>query len=311
MLDLLAAVGGDGHDLPGGGFGDLVGLAEPGALEAGPAPLAGARRRQLMQHRVAGQPARPRHVLWQVPQRFAVVGRVSDDVHHPVRERCGEQFDQRGGGFHFGGAGALAGQVQPGEYRQAHVAGAERQLHDDPGGDEAVAVADLARRRAASVMLPARSPDLASPPPEHRVIDRYHQVRARFHQCQDHQCGGRQAQLVNLPAGPGEEVVRAVVWPHPRQAGPSSMPTTVRRRTCPARPATRPQNVPYPGAVKHRRSGASTASREAVDSALEASADSLTRGGYVTADASVFRQSRHVSQALPLPACRPMRRSRL
>ena len=173
-----------------------------------------------MQHRVAGQPARPRHVLWQVPQRFAVVGRVSDDVHHPVRERCGEQFDQRGGGFHFGGAGALAGQVQPGEYRQAHVAGAERQLHDDPGGDEAVAVADLARRRAASVMLPARSPDLASPPPEHRVIDRYHQVRARFHQCQDHQCGGRQAQLVNLPAGPGEEVVRAVVWPHPRQAGP-------------------------------------------------------------------------------------------
>src|SRR5438105_5550752 len=41
------------------------------------------------------------------------------------------------------------------------------------------------------------------------------------------------------------------------------MPTTVRRRTCPASPATRPQNVAKPGAVKHGRSSYSRSSSEA------------------------------------------------
>src|SRR2546429_9723842 len=41
------------------------------------------------------------------------------------------------------------------------------------------------------------------------------------------------------------------------------MPTTVRRRTCPASPATRPQNVAKPGAVKHGRSSYSRSGSEA------------------------------------------------
>src|SRR5262245_3405241 len=41
------------------------------------------------------------------------------------------------------------------------------------------------------------------------------------------------------------------------------MPTTVRRRTCPARPAASPQNVRNDRAVKHGRSAPSSAANEA------------------------------------------------
>src|SRR5580704_19790505 len=41
------------------------------------------------------------------------------------------------------------------------------------------------------------------------------------------------------------------------------MPHTVRRRTCPARPAASPQNVANDGAVKHGRSAPSSTASEA------------------------------------------------
>ena len=179
--DLLPAVGGDGHRVPGGGGGYVTGGAEPVPFGAGPAAAAGARRRQVIQHRVAGDPAGPGHVAGQGAQRRAVVGGVGHDVHRPVREGQCELADQGGGGLHLAVSVPLAGQVQPGQHRQAHRPGAERQPDHDPGGDKAVAVAELAQARGAAVVLPAGAVYLATAAAEHRIIDRDLQVSAGRH----------------------------------------------------------------------------------------------------------------------------------
>jgi len=67
-------------------------------------------------------------------------------------------------------------------------------------------------------MLPPGSVHLAPGPAEHRIIDRYPQVRARRHQQQHDQLRDGQAELVNFPAGPGEEVMRPVMRPGVLQA---------------------------------------------------------------------------------------------
>ena len=62
-------------------------------------------------------------------------------------------------------------------------------------------------------MLPARPVHLAPAAAEHRIIDRYPQVSARRHHQHHRQLRDRQAELVNLPAGAGEEIVRPVMRP--------------------------------------------------------------------------------------------------
>ena len=217
--DLLAAVGGDGHRVPGRVSGDVLDGAQAGALGARPAAAAGARRRQVIQHRVGRDAAGPGHVPRQGPQGRAVIGGISHHMDHPARERQGEQFDQGGGRLHLARPGPLAGQVQPGQHRQAHIAPAERQPDEDPGDHEAVAVTELVLARGAAVMLPARPVDLAAGPAEHRVIHRHLQVSAGWQHQQHRKLRDRQAELVQLPAGAGEEVVRPVMRPGVLQAG--------------------------------------------------------------------------------------------
>ena len=220
VLDVLPPVGGDGDRGPGRGGGDVIGGAEPAALGAGPAALTGARRRQVIQHRVARDPAGPGHVLREGAQRRTVIGGVGHDMDHPAGERQREQPDQGRGRLHLGRPGALAGQVQPGQHRQADLAGAERQPDQDGRDHEAVAVAELVLRRGAAVMLPPGPVHLAPGPPEHRVIDGHAQVRAgRQHQQRD-QLRDRQAELIDLPSGPGEEVMCPIMRRQSRRNRP-------------------------------------------------------------------------------------------
>ncbi len=66
-------------------------------------------------------------------------------------------------------------------------------------------------------MLPGRPVDLAAGPAEQRVTGRrHHRLPGRHQQHHDHP-RHRQAQLVKLPGGPGEEVMRPVMRPAPGQ----------------------------------------------------------------------------------------------
>ncbi len=62
-------------------------------------------------------------------------------------------------------------------------------------------------------MLPAGPVHLAARAAEHRVIDRHVQIGARLGQQHHRQLRDRQAGLIELPAGAGEEVVRPVMRP--------------------------------------------------------------------------------------------------
>ncbi len=147
-----------------------------------------------------------------------MVGGVGDDVQPPAGERGGQQRGQFRGDRGLGRAGALAGQVQACQHRQAPGPGAERQRHDDPDGDEAVPERQFLRVLRAAVMLPPGAVHLRAGPDAYRVVQRDGHVRARVDQGIYDQAGNRQAELVELPAGPGEEVVRAVMRPGPLQA---------------------------------------------------------------------------------------------
>jgi hypothetical protein len=114
--------------------------------------------------------------------------------------------------------------VQAGQHRQAHFAGAERQPDQDRHDDEAVAVAELVLRRGAAVVLPPGLVDLPPGPAEHGIVSRHAQVRARRHHEHHRQLRNRQAELVKLPAGPGEEVMRPVMRPHVLQAAAQQHP---------------------------------------------------------------------------------------
>ena len=249
VLDVRPLAGGDGDRGPGRGGGDVAGGAEPAALGAGPAAAAGARRRQVIQHRVARDPAGPGHAGRQGAQRRAVIGGAGHDMYHPAGEGQGELADQGRGRLRLAGALALAGQVQPGQHRQADLAGAERQPDQDGRGDEAVAVAELVLRRGAAVMLPAGAVHLATGPAEHRVIDGHAQVRAgRQHQQHDQLRDG-QAELIDLPAGPGEEVMRPVMRPHVLQAAARQHA----RHRPPVHPARQPGDQAAEGNEARRR----------------------------------------------------------
>jgi hypothetical protein len=248
VLDLVAAVGADRARFPCAGLRDVPGLAEAGALRPGPSALAGAGRGGCVQLGVAGDPAGPGDVRRQFPQRRPVVGGVGDGVHRPVRERGREQADQRRGGIDLGRAslllrrflrgrlpgggvrgfracGALLclpvlllGHVEADQDGQADLPAAERDLDQQRDGDEAVAVAQLAQGGAAAVVLPCRAVDLAPGPPEHRVVDRDPQVSAGRDQEHHRDLRDAQAELVDLPAGAGKEVVRPVMRPQAVQA---------------------------------------------------------------------------------------------
>ena len=71
------------------------------------------------------------HVLRQGAQRRAVIGGIGRHVDQPGGESEGELADQRGSGLHLAGPGALAGKMQPGQHRQARLAGTERQADQD------------------------------------------------------------------------------------------------------------------------------------------------------------------------------------
>jgi hypothetical protein len=67
-------------------------------------------------------------------------------------------------------------------------------------------------------MLPPGAMHFATAAAEHRVIDGHPQVRAGRHQQQHDRLRDGQAELVKLPAGPGEEVMSAVMRPCSLQA---------------------------------------------------------------------------------------------
>ena len=67
-------------------------------------------------------------------------------------------------------------------------------------------------------MLPAGAVHLATGPAEHRVIDGHAQVRAGRQHHQHDKLRDGQAELIDLPAGPGEEVMCPVMRPHVLQA---------------------------------------------------------------------------------------------
>ena len=73
-------------------------------------------------------------------------------------------------------------------------------------------------------MEPRRGPDLLPPPAEQGVIDGDVDRRPRRDQQRDHQQGRGQPQVVGVPPGAGEEPVRPVVRPQPRQPGPGQHP---------------------------------------------------------------------------------------
>jgi len=67
-------------------------------------------------------------------------------------------------------------------------------------------------------MLPAGPVHPAPAAAEHRVIDGHTHISARLGHQQDRQLRDRQAELIEFPAGPAEEVVRPVMRPGMLQA---------------------------------------------------------------------------------------------
>ena len=115
---------------------------------------------------------------------------------------------------------------------------------------------------------------VAAGPAEYRIIDRHGQrPGGRYQQQQQlHQPEDGQAQLVGVPAGLSEEVMRPVMQPGPGQVRDGPHADYVRRRTCPASP----QNVRNDGAVKHGRSAPAGRPARPVGAHQEASADLLS-----------------------------------
>jgi hypothetical protein len=67
-------------------------------------------------------------------------------------------------------------------------------------------------------------PRLSSPPPEQRVIDEDLRRLPVRDQQRDHHLRGAWSQVIGVPSGTGEEIVRPVVRPQPRQARPGQHP---------------------------------------------------------------------------------------
>src|ERR1019366_6639680 len=119
----------------------------------GPGSPARLTPRKAVQHGVAGDAAGPGHGGRQGPLRRAVTGAIGHDMDDPAGEGQDEQAHQHGGGARLARSLPLAGQVQPRQHGQAPRAGTPRQPDQDPGGDEAAAVAELAHAQGAAVML--------------------------------------------------------------------------------------------------------------------------------------------------------------
>jgi hypothetical protein len=98
---------------------------------------------------------------------------------------------------------------------------------------------------------------------EHRVIDSYPQVSAQLGQQRHRQLRHRQAKLIELPAGTGEEEEEEEVHPVKRPQVLQAAAQQHAHHGTAAHPAVRPQNVAKPGAVKHGRSWFSRHSSEA------------------------------------------------
>ena len=180
--------------------------AQPGPLERRPSPAAGPWWGRGVQHGVGRQPGGERDRCGQVPPGRALVGGIGDHVHPPVGERRGQQPDQLAG---LGGLGrARAGQVQPQQQRQAHIAVGEGHRHDQPGDHETVPAADPVAALRGPIMLPRRAEHAAPVAMEQGVIHRHGQRLAVGGGRGQHQPGQGQPQRVGVPAGVGEESVR-------------------------------------------------------------------------------------------------------
>jgi hypothetical protein len=96
-------------------------------------------------------------------------------------------------------------------------------------------------------------PYALSPPPEQGVVDDdLHGLPVRHQQADDqlrHAC----PQVIRAPSGAGEEIVRPVMRPGPRQGLPVSIPHTVRFPDCARKPQASPVNVRNDGAVNSGR----------------------------------------------------------
>jgi hypothetical protein len=101
---------------------------------------------------------------------------------------------------------------------QGDRAPAERQGDDDRQDDPAVAVADFLGAGGGSVVPPGRGEDFRSASSGEGFIDGEQDRVVGWEQQVDDQGGQDQADLVDVPAGAGEEPVGAGMVPHPGQA---------------------------------------------------------------------------------------------
>jgi hypothetical protein len=154
---------------------------------------------------------------------------VPDHVDCPVRIACRDEFGQLTGIRDLPGA---PGTPEPGQDRQAYRPGAERQVHDDPGDDPAVAEPDRLGTLRRAVVMPGRGVHLLPRAFEQGVVDYDDDRHLCGHQQRHDQIGHRQAGLVGTPACSGEEPVRPGVVPgvfepcaqqHPADCAPAGL----------------------------------------------------------------------------------------
>ena len=211
----------DGRGLPvsrDGGLGEGRLLGEDGergelrALLPGPAALSGPRRRELVERGVGAQPGGPGHRPRETPQRLARVCGVGDHVNRPVRERCDERLDEATGQREPGRVLAVLSDEREAD-RQRERPVEDRQSHHDRQDHPVVAVADLGLADSGAVVEPRRGMHLRSAAVEQRVVDRDENRRVGRHQQAHDEARKDRGDLLDRPAGVGEEAVCPVVAP--------------------------------------------------------------------------------------------------
>ena len=201
------------------GDGDLRERRQAVSLLSGPSFLPGARWREIMEGGVGAQPGRPGHAVRKLPELLPGVGGIGGDVDLAAGQFRGQAGD------HAAGQPQPRGRVRALDHqlrhdRDGYGPGDHGQPHPDGKHDPVVPVTRLRRPLRGAVMKPRRCPHSLSPPPEQGVVDEHlHRIPAR-HQQRDHQPRGGDAQVIGVPPGAGEEAVRPVVRPGPRQARP-------------------------------------------------------------------------------------------
>jgi hypothetical protein len=168
---------------------------------------------------ITAEPGRPGHAVRQVLQLLAGVGRIGGDADPAARQFRREPGDHAAGQPQPGGGrGALDHQLR----HHRHRYGTADHGQPDPDRQDHPVVPEACLRWSlrAPVMKPRCCPHALAPSPEQGVVDDdLHGIPVR-HEQGDDQLRGAYPQVIGVPPGTGEEIVRPVVRPQPRQARP-------------------------------------------------------------------------------------------